>query len=470
MSLLAQVQLPRFLRSSCSTRRSATVGEMGHYFTAMTKNRQRHSDIVQAVSTAEELGNFRISSCVSLRTWLNSSDSDSDKLDDFHRLVRDGDVRRLCQNVYFGRFDHKRKGSHTSLESSDGRVMEIDKSVAAAESVVLKGLLDSVGSNGGVIPLTNVSGDVLSEVILFLQKKRDFQEIVDKIAANYKGWSTAFINRNRPILRELHQAAEDLQIPSLLAMTTQELERHGGCHTNEYSFSQMFHYFTGVDNNRSREILEELDRAKLLGGSVVACKGFRDWFTQTGDFGKSRLEEFQALMMSTDFRNICLSLYCGDYRHQELNHVSLTSSDGKVLEMFVPVAVNQSLFLRKLVGYNGNSENINVSCTGHVLSQVIDFCQKTYDFLEIHDFHPIGEGLLIVDHFQGWMTEFLKRNRCILPHLDTVADFLNIPSLLVVTTEEVADLAARILDKTSIWCEKLSFSRMLSSLYVRVTE
>ncbi|MED6173575.1 hypothetical protein PIB30_060848 [Stylosanthes scabra] len=460
--------------------------EMGRYFLSVRKSGRLKSEISKAAKFGVALGLFKQSSCDSFLNWLippvssfswfflNFIDDDKNKLSNFQRLIKDSNVRLLCKTLYYDSDKHKRKGRYIKIKTSDGRIMNIDRSIISAESVVLKDLLDSVGDDSGVIPLPNVSSDTFTEIKLFLEKKRDFQELVDKPVAHYKGWCKAFINRNRPILNSLHLAAEELQIKSLLDLTTQELQRHGRRHTNEYSL-QSFHYFSGIsgNNNRSREILEELDRGKLLKAfSDDACEEFKDWFDHIGeDSDKNHVEEFKVLMDSSpDFSNVCYSIYRGDYRHEDWDRVSLKSSDGEAFEMVKSVAVDQSLFLRNLVGHSWDYEDIIVNCTGNVLYQVIDFCHKTYDFLEIRNFRPMEECLQIVDHFEGWMTGFLKRNRGILSHLDMAADYLNIPSILAVTTEEVADLAARIRDETSIWCQKLSFSAMLSSLYVAVAE
>ncbi|MED6185069.1 hypothetical protein PIB30_053472 [Stylosanthes scabra] len=107
-----------------------------------------------------------------------------------------------------------------------------------------------------------------------------------------------------------------------------------------------------------------------------------------------------------------------------------------------------------------------------VLSSTIDFCYKVRDFHNIYGSRRIKEGLVFVDHFRGWITGFLKRNIDILSELYEAGDYLEISSLLVVTSEEVTDLVTRPLHnhKESVLSGKLSFSRMLSSLFVRFTE
>ncbi|XLT39609.1 hypothetical protein HN873_070901, partial [Arachis hypogaea] len=81
------------------------------------------------------------------------------------------------------------------------------------ENAIEEGL---VVDGNGVILVPNVSNYVLSQVILFLEKKRHFQEAVDAGATHYEGWPTTFFNQNSHILSDLQQAAQDLQIPSLM--------------------------------------------------------------------------------------------------------------------------------------------------------------------------------------------------------------------------------------------------------------
>ncbi|MED6216188.1 hypothetical protein PIB30_005067 [Stylosanthes scabra] len=317
---------------------------MGHYFISMTRSKSMLSEISIALMVGQIHGEFNKSSCAYFIDWLNRQDSYDTKIDDFDRLLKNRKVNQLCQTLYYDLRDYvNREDPYVSIKCSDGQILKIAKSLICAESEVVKDLLDSVDVNSGVIPLTNVSSDILLEIILFLKKKRDFQEITDKGAAHYRGWSKAFINRNRPILNGLHLAAEELQIKSLLDLTTQELQRHADEH-----LLQCFHYFSAMsgNNNRSREILKELDLSMSSGRfNDVACKDFKDWFAQIGDSGKNHLEEFKALMDPPDFRNVCYSIYRGDYRHEEeWDQFSLESSDGEVFDMVKSIGVDQSCF------------------------------------------------------------------------------------------------------------------------------
>ncbi|XP_057725297.1 uncharacterized protein LOC130940989 [Arachis stenosperma] len=388
----------------------------------------------------------------------------------FYTLANDDEFLSLCISLHRW-YKSGRKSSCKPL-----KLIPFDKGLVA-ESGVLKGHADAIEEGlvvdgDGVIPVPNVSSYVLSQVILFLEKKQHFQETHDKAAAHYEGWSTAFFNRNSHVLPDLHQAAQDLQIPSLLESISKVQKRKDGGHLNDNLSSEMFHYFCGMagTNKRSRAILEELNNIKLFRGlDKVACENFRIWFTQIGDLGRDHHNEFKTLMKSADFSQVCLSLYWGDERLQ-FAQVSLRSQDGKVLKIDKSVAVDESVFLRRCVRCSGWWTEIPVSIGSPVLSPVIDFCCKVWDFHKIYGSRRIKEGLVVVDHFRGWITEFLKNNIDMLSELYEAADFLEIPSLLLLTTEEVTDLVTRPLDKASVLSGKLSFSRMLSSLLVKFTE
>ncbi|KAL1347870.1 uncharacterized protein [Arachis hypogaea] len=387
----------------------------------------------------------------------------------FYDLTKDDGFNGICCSLH----DWYKSGKKRC--TADLKLLGIDKSLVA-ESGVLKGHADAIEEGlvvdgDGVIPVPNVSSYVLSQVILFLEKKQHFQETHDKAAAHYEAWSTAFFNRNSLILPELHQAAQDLQIPSLLESIGKVQKRKEGGHLNDNLSSEMFHYFCGMagTNKRSRAILEELNNIKLFRGlDKVACEKFGIWFTQIGDLGRDHHNEFKTLMKSPHFSQVCLSLYWGDERLQ-FAQVSLRSQDGKVLKIDKSVAVDESVFLRRCVRCSGWWTEIPVSIRSPVLSSVIDFCYKVWDFHKIYGSRRIKEGLVVVDHFRGWVTEFLKNNIDMLSELYEAADFLEIPSLMLLTTEDVTDLVTRPLDKASVLSGKVSFSRMLSSLFFKFT-
>ncbi|XLU34221.1 hypothetical protein S245_070287, partial [Arachis hypogaea] len=79
--------------------------------------------------------------------------------------------------------------------------------------------------------------------------------------------------------------------------------------------------------------------------------------------------KFKTLMKSPDFSQVYLSLYWGDERLQ-FAYVSLRSRD-----------------------------------------------EKVWDFHKIYGSRWIKEGLVVVDHFRGWITEFLKNNIDMLSEL-----------------------------------------------------
>ncbi|QHN91118.1 uncharacterized protein DS421_17g572160 [Arachis hypogaea] len=375
----------------------------------------------------------------------------------FYTLANDDGFLNLCYSLHRW-YESGRKSSCKPL-----KLVPFDNRLVA-ESGVLKGHADAIEESlvvdgDGLIPVPNVSSYVLSQTH-------------DKASAHYEGWSTAFFNRNSHVLPDLHQAAQDLQIPSLLESISKVQKRKDGGHLNDNLSSEMFHYFCGMagNNKRGRAILEELNNIKLFRGlDKVACENFGIWFTQIGDLGRDHHNEFKTLMKSPHFSQVCLSLYWGDERLQ-FAQVSLRSQDGKVLKIDKSVAVDESVFLRRCVRCSDWWTEIPVSIGSPVLSSVIDFCCKVWDFHKIYGSRRIKEGLVVVDHFRCWVTDFLKNNIDILSELYEAADFLEIPSLLLLTTEEVTDLVTRPLDKASVLSGKLSFSRMLSSLFVKFTE
>ncbi|XP_072085929.1 uncharacterized protein [Arachis hypogaea] len=99
------------------------------------------------------------------------------------------------------------------LEELISKSLCLKQSRLYSENAIEEGL---VVDGNGVILVPNVSNYVLSQVILFLEKKRHFQEAVDAGATHYEGWPTTFFNQNSHILSDLQQAAQDLQIPSLM--------------------------------------------------------------------------------------------------------------------------------------------------------------------------------------------------------------------------------------------------------------
>ncbi|MED6185068.1 hypothetical protein PIB30_053470 [Stylosanthes scabra] len=416
-----------------------------------------------------------------IQFFYGEKDADYDLgKDQFETLAKDEDFKRLCLHLRYWYKYYKRRTSKISVRSLDPDLLPLDKTVAIAESGILRGHADSIQEglvvDGGEIPVPNVSSYVLSQVILFLEKKQHFQENMDKAAAHYEAWKIAFFNRNSHIISDLEQAAETLEIPSLLESVNKELKRKDGRHLNDNLSTEMFHYFCGMagNNKRSRAVLEELNNIKLFKVlDKIACENFRTWFTQIGESsGRDHHNEFKTLMKSPDFTRVCLSLYWGDERVPDFAQVSLRSRDGKVLKINKSVAIDESEFLRRCVRGSGwwSEIPVPVSIASSVLSSTIDFCYKVWDFHKTYDSRWIKKGLVVVDSFRGWATEFLKSNIDILPEFYEAADFLDIPSLLLLTTEEVTDLVTRPLDKASVLCGKLSFSRMLSSLFVRVTE
>ncbi|XP_057726171.1 uncharacterized protein LOC130941625 [Arachis stenosperma] len=418
------------------------IPEMGTYFDTVRRNSVRLSATIADVSRSEIEGKHDTDTYRALMDMLTSAADN---------LTMTDKVTNLWQEIYYKPFDYT--GRETiQLRSSDREVLEIDKSLAKSGSGVLKDAIELLPDTHEVA--TNVvSAEVLKEVILFLEKKRDFQQALkvdNKVVDGYKSWSKYFINRNADILPELYKAAKDLRISSLLALTnkraakkllipTKELKGPNDCLNR-----QMFHYFICVasDKTHRETILTELDniRDDSTRGSdmVVACKELRQWLTKVGNSAKPLYEDFESLMESHPFQELCLSLY--QNIPPEKDHICLRSCDGSELKMDKSLATAESRFLQDRIDSNPDLHEVEVPVDRDILSQVIDFCKKKWDF----------SGAL-VSHFKRWATFFLERNRNILSNLNVAADYLFIPSLLELTTNALANSVQTKLHPTAVW-------------------
>ncbi|MED6185070.1 hypothetical protein PIB30_053473 [Stylosanthes scabra] len=432
--------------------------EMGTYFGAMRRNTSRFK--VNVIASGD------IS--IDLKDMLLNDRG----MTSYEYLRNSNDLAKFAAEVYCEPYIYPGRES-IQLRSSDKEVLEIDKSLAESESALLMMIDDEFIKKHGAVEVPQVSAEVLKEVILFLEKKRDFEQaskVVGKVLGEYKSWSTYFINRNADIMPQLNKAAKELCIQSLLALTSKkaykrlrysslELRDLNACESQ-----QMFHYLISLasDPKRREAVLIDLDQScydpTIGSDTVVACENFIQWFTKVWKLVKPLYEDFENLMKSPQFKEICLSLYKGKHR-VVMDQISLRSCDGHDLMMDKSVATAESVFLHDRVDSNRGMAPIDVPADRDVLSQVIDFCHKKQDF------HEIIEGLETVNPFKRWVTFFLKRNEKILSNLNEAADYLYIPSLLVLTANELGNSVERTLEEALWWCKKVSLSPILLSLF-----
>lgn len=111
------------------------------------------------------------------------------------------------------------------VKSSDGVEFTLDKEVAC-QSVFLKNLLaDMSGSSEEMIPLPNVTGNILSKVIDFMEHHRndpplppDYEEMI-RATDSMDEWDAEFCKVDQGTLFEIIVAANYLDIKVLLDTT-----------------------------------------------------------------------------------------------------------------------------------------------------------------------------------------------------------------------------------------------------------
>ncbi|RYR45591.1 hypothetical protein Ahy_A07g031418 isoform C [Arachis hypogaea] len=112
----------------------------------------------------------------------------------------------------------------------------------------------------------------------------------------------------------------------------------------------------------------------------------------------------------------CDRYISGGYCRGFLLGICLRSCDGPELKMDKSVATAESLFLQDRIDSNPDLHEVEVPVDRYILSQVIVFCKKKWDF----------SGVL-------------------------AADYLFIPSLLQLTTNALANSVQTKLHPTAVW-------------------
>ena len=108
------------------------------------------------------------------------------------------------------------------LQSCDGEVFHVDKTIAMKLKTV-KTLLEDLGDEDDeVIPLPNVRSDILKKVIQWAEHHKNDPEDddnQDKVPVEIPSWDSNFLNVSVTALVNLNMAANYLDIKGLLALT-----------------------------------------------------------------------------------------------------------------------------------------------------------------------------------------------------------------------------------------------------------
>ena len=108
------------------------------------------------------------------------------------------------------------------LQSCDGEIFHIDKIIAMKLKTV-KTLLEDLGDGDDeVIPLPNVSSDILKKIIQWTEHHKNDPEDddnQDKVPVEIPSWDSNFLNTSVQTLVDLNMAANYLDIKGLLALT-----------------------------------------------------------------------------------------------------------------------------------------------------------------------------------------------------------------------------------------------------------
>ncbi|KAI4305641.1 hypothetical protein L6164_028997 [Bauhinia variegata] len=101
------------------------------------------------------------------------------------------------------------------LISSEGETLEVEIAVAI-QSETIKNLMEDVFSEGN-IPLPNLSGPILSEVIEYMKKHKEEDEVT------LRAWDAEFVKVDQGTLFDLVMAAHCLNIKGIFDLTCQAM-------------------------------------------------------------------------------------------------------------------------------------------------------------------------------------------------------------------------------------------------------
>ncbi|XP_071691423.1 SKP1-like protein 1B [Rutidosis leptorrhynchoides] len=105
------------------------------------------------------------------------------------------------------------------LKSSDGETFEVEEAVALQSQTIKRMIEDDRADN--IIPLHNVTGNILSMVIMYCKKHAESPKNDDKKAVELKVFDVEFVKVDQGTLFDLIMAANNLDIKSLMDLTCQ---------------------------------------------------------------------------------------------------------------------------------------------------------------------------------------------------------------------------------------------------------
>ena len=112
--------------------------------------------------------------------------------------------------------------SSITLQSCDGEIFHVDKTIVIKFKTIKTLLEDCGDEDDEVIPLSNVSSDILKRVIQWAEHHKNDPEgdnNQDKIPDEIPSWDSDFLNVSVTTLLDLNMAANYLDIKGLLALT-----------------------------------------------------------------------------------------------------------------------------------------------------------------------------------------------------------------------------------------------------------
>lgn len=123
----------------------------------------------------------------------------------------------------------KIKMSHkVTLVSNDAHKFEVEDDVACM-SLTVKNILEDSGAEEDIVPLTNVSGTVLSKVIEYCRYHLEAKKIVDEKPAktdeDIEEWEAEFIKVDQIMLFDIITAANYMNIGGLLDLGVKTLSQ-----------------------------------------------------------------------------------------------------------------------------------------------------------------------------------------------------------------------------------------------------
>ncbi|XP_050219476.1 SKP1-like protein 1 [Mercurialis annua] len=103
-----------------------------------------------------------------------------------------------------------------TLQASDGQTFEVEEAVALVSETIRFMIEDGCAEN--VIPVPNVTGKILSLVIVYAKKHNETTAADDE---DIKNWDADFLKVDQKVLFDLIMAANYLNMKALLDLTCQ---------------------------------------------------------------------------------------------------------------------------------------------------------------------------------------------------------------------------------------------------------